>query len=51
MTLHARRPAAAPAVVKPVARLATDDLRRLETTLSELAECRRLLDEALAEQA
>jgi len=39
---------ARPAPVSPPARLARDDLRKLHAVLHELAECRKLIDAALA---
>lgn len=39
-----------PATPSPAVRLAGEDLDKLKATLSELIECRRLLDELLAEQ-
>ena len=44
-------PSPAPAVAAAVAGLAEETLRKLQDTLRELQECRKLLDAALAPEA
>ena len=43
-------PPAAPAPAAPSAAISREDLRKLQASLHELNECRRLLDSVLAEE-